>query len=78
VAVSIASVVTAAQEATTRPLRAVLVDLGKHYAWFIELYLRPVGVDQHINRAHGEAFLSWLATLASIPIYFSPNYQRRS
>jgi hypothetical protein len=57
VAVSTAAVVTAAQEVTTRPLQVVRVDLGQHVR-VIELRLHPVGVDQHISRAHGEAFLS--------------------
>jgi hypothetical protein len=61
VTVSIAFVTTAAQETTTSPLRLVLVGLGRHHPWVIELCLHPVGVDQHISRAHGVAFLSWLA-----------------
>jgi hypothetical protein len=60
-AVSIPAVATAAQEVTTRPLPVALADLGRQHAQVTELCLHPVGVFQHISRAHGEAFLSWLA-----------------
>jgi hypothetical protein len=83
VAVSIAAVLTAAPEVTTRPLRVVLAGLGRHHAWLIELRLQPVGVDQHISRAHGAAFLSWLAPWPAFPVpaaaapgSATPNYQR--
>jgi hypothetical protein len=53
--------VTAAQEVTTRPLWLAGAGLGRHYPWIAELCLHPVGVDEHISRAHDVAFLSWLA-----------------
>jgi hypothetical protein len=81
VAVSIASVVAAAHEATTQPLRPVLIDLGRHHAWVIELCLHPVGVGQHISGAHGVAFLSWLARWPALLFaaggsFLRVNYQR--
>jgi hypothetical protein len=56
-AVSIASVVTAAPDVRTRPFRVVLVGLGRHHAQVIEQYLCPVGLGQYVSRAHGQAFL---------------------
>jgi hypothetical protein len=52
VTVSITPVAAGAQEATTRPLRAALVGLGRHHPEVIEVRLHRVGVDQQICAPH--------------------------